>query len=213
MTTQTSSHPASSHATAAAAADPRPLFSRAVALAVDSVAAVRPDQLDGRTPCTDFDVRQLMSHLIGVLHRVAAAGRGEDVFTVSLEVTGVPDDGWATALAQAAGEAQTAWADDAALSRTMRLPFGTLPGAAALASYVGEVTTHTWDLAAATGQSPEWDTEILGTALTAIRSKLPQPERGPGIPFGTAVPVPADAPLVDQLVAWQGRDPGWTTPA
>jgi hypothetical protein len=27
------------------------------------------------------------------------------------------------------------------------------------------------------------------------------------IPFAEAVPVPADAPAVDRLVAWNGRDP------
>lgn len=34
-------------------------------------------------------------------------------------------------------------------------------------------------------------------------------ERPPGIPFADAVPVPDDAPAVDRLVAWQGRDPRW----
>jgi uncharacterized protein (TIGR03086 family) len=94
----------------------------------------------------------------------------------------------------------------------MRLPFGTLPGAAALASYTGEVLTHTWDLAVATGQTPAWDDEVLTVGLAAIRGKLPTADRPPQVPFADAVPVPADAPLIDRLVGWQGRDPGWTPP-
>jgi hypothetical protein len=34
-------------------------------------------------------------------------------------------------------------------------------------------------------------------------------ERPPEIPFADAVPVPEDAPAIDRLVAWQGRDPHW----
>ena len=193
--------------------DPRPLFTRAATTAVACASAVRPDQLDGPTPCTDYDVRHLLGHLVAVLHRVAAVGRGADPFSVPLVVEDVSDDGWSAAASAAAAEVAGVWSDDALLDRPMMLPFGTLPGAAALASYVGEVTTHTWDLAVATGQSPDWDGEVLAVGLTAIRAKLPSASRPPQVPFGDAVPVPADAPLVDQLVGWQGRDPSWAPPA
>ena len=106
-------------------------------------------------------------------------------------------------------DAEAAWSDPAVLRREMRLPFGTLPGAAALAAYTGEVSTHTWDLAVATGQLPAWDEHVLAGALVVTHRKLPAAERAPGIPFGDAVPVPEDAPLIDRLVAWQGRDPRW----
>jgi uncharacterized protein (TIGR03086 family) len=192
------------------ATDPRPLFARAVETAVACVTAVRPDQLDAPTPCTDYDVRHLLGHLVAVLDRVAAVGRGEDPFSVPLVVEGLPDDGWPAAAATAAERAADVWADDTVLERIMRLPFGTLPGAAALASYVGEVTTHTWDLAVATAQSPGWNPDVLTVALAAVQSKLPTAERGAGIPFADAVPVTDGAPLVDQLVGWQGRDPHWS---
>src|SRR4051794_41973902 len=56
--------------------DPRPAFAGAVALAVDTAAAVRPDQLDRPTPCQEYDVRALLGHLLSVLRRGGAAGRG-----------------------------------------------------------------------------------------------------------------------------------------
>src|SRR3954449_11489632 len=56
--------------------DPRPAFATAVGTAVDAMGAVRPDQLSGPTPCTEFDVRTLLGHLLSVLRRVAAGGRG-----------------------------------------------------------------------------------------------------------------------------------------
>ena len=44
------------------------------------------------------------------------------------------------------------WADDALLDLTVELPWATLSGTEVLASYTGELTLHTWDLATATGQ-------------------------------------------------------------
>src|SRR4051794_5368167 len=62
--------------------DPRPAFAGAVALAVDTAAAVRPDQLDRPTPCPEYDVRALLGHLLSVLRRVAAVGRGAPPISV-----------------------------------------------------------------------------------------------------------------------------------
>src|SRR6185436_12961263 len=77
MTTETMSPtPAGSNL----AADPRPLFTTAVQTALPVIANVRPDQLDLPSPCFEYDVRGLMAHLVFVLHRVAALGRGDEAF-------------------------------------------------------------------------------------------------------------------------------------
>jgi uncharacterized protein (TIGR03086 family) len=201
MTTNTSSLSSS-------LTDPRPTFFSAVATACDVVAAVSPAQLDGPTPCTEYDVRALLGHLVAVFHRVTSIAGGTPAVGHAPLVTDVPDDGWAASARAAARDLEAAWSDPAVLTLEMQLPFGTLPGAAALAMYTGEVSTHTWDLAVATGQSPAWDDEVLTGALAAVHRKLPA-ERGPGIPFADAVPVPDDAPVIDRLVGWQGRDPAW----
>jgi uncharacterized protein (TIGR03086 family) len=189
--------------------DPRPDFVAAARLACDTVAGVSPTQLGDPTPCTEFDVRALLGHLVAVFRRITSVASGTPAIGHAPLVTDVPDDGWGAAAHAALDDAEAAWSDPAVLRREMRLPFGTLPGAAALASYTGEISTHTWDLAVATGQGPAWDERVLAGALSAIHSKLPTAERPPGVPFGDAVPVPDDAPVIDQLVAWQGRDPQW----
>jgi uncharacterized protein (TIGR03086 family) len=189
--------------------DPRPAFATAVGTAVDAMSAVRPDQLTGPTPCTEFDVRALLGHLLSVLRRVAAVGRGEPPFSVPQVSTGVPDDGWGAAARAAADDVLAVWADDALLDRELTLPYGTHRGVVALATYTGELSSHTWDLAAATGQSPDWDDDALTVALAGSRHVLPAEGRGGPVPFAPAVPVPADAPLIEQLVGWQGRDPAW----
>lgn len=91
-----------------------------------------------------------------------------------------------------------------------------------LVSYLNEVTVHTWDLATATGQRPAWDPRIVSLAFDgirflpgenrsavfeAVRSTMAPEQRNFADPLADAVPVPDDAPLIDRLVAWNGRRP------
>jgi uncharacterized protein (TIGR03086 family) len=158
-------------------ADPRAGLATAVARGGTAIANVTPAQLGCPTPCTDFTVRDLLGHMVFVLRRIAAVGRGEDAFSVP-ETSGVADTAWVNAWMAAAQEVQAAWTDPDALERTMILPFGELPGAAVLAVYTGQVTIHTWDLATATGQRPEWDNGIVAATLMATGWRLPS-GRGP----------------------------------
>ena len=135
--------------------DPRPLLERALALATDVVATVGIDQLDDPTPCQDFDVRQLLEHLVDVVERIGEIGRGGDTRPRGRRsVRYVHDHEWLPAFCDAAAEAIDAWADDAVLDRIVALPWSARSGRATLATYLNEVTVHTWDLARATGQRP-----------------------------------------------------------
>ncbi|MGQ0432273.1 MAG: TIGR03086 family metal-binding protein [Microthrixaceae bacterium] len=198
--------------------DPRPILDRAIATGGKVIAGVRPDQLTAPTPCPEMDVRALLSHLVGVVDRIAALGRDEDPFSVT--ETHAPDDDWSAAWATSGTRATEAWRDDAVLERPMALPWIHGSGAEVLTSYFSELTVHTWDLATATGQQPQWDDTVVTAALEA-RQILPAENRRAlfeeisaamgldevAIPFAEAVPVPVDAPAIDRLVAWNGRDP------
>ncbi|MCX5205304.1 TIGR03086 family metal-binding protein [Streptomyces sp. NBC_00237] len=191
----------------ASAADPRETLWKAVALAGQTLAAVRPDQFDAPTPCDDYTVGKLSRHLLAVLRRITLAGNGGDVMSVPPVVEDIADDGVAKVWEEAVREARAAWADPAILGRSLTLPFGTLPGAAALVVWSGEFTVHTWDLATATGQHPAWDPEVVALSAKAIQRGLPAEPRGGPVPFGPVVEVPADAPDIEKLVAWTGRKP------
>ncbi len=198
--------------------DPRPILDRAIATGGAVIAGVRPDQLTASTPCPEMDVRAMLSHLVGVLDRIAALGTTHDPFSV-IE-TSAPDDGWCDAWAKSSTHAADAWRDDAVLELPMALPWIQGSGAEVLTSYFSELTVHTWDLATATGQQPDWDDTVVTAALEA-RPILPAENRRAlfaeisaamglddvAIPFAEAVPVQADAPAIDRLVAWNGRDP------
>ena len=119
----------------------------------------------------------------------------------------------------AADAVDDVWSDDALLDTTVVLPWATMTGAEMLAMYVSEITTHTWDLANATGQSPKWDDAVCQLSLDTMHRDLPMADRTPmweafkatmpanmqfDAPFANAVAVGTDAPLIDQLVAWTG---------
>ncbi|MFI9062166.1 TIGR03086 family metal-binding protein [Streptomyces sp. NPDC053429] len=191
----------------ARAFDPRPDLSAAITLAGRTLAAVRPDQYDLPTPCDEFDVRRLSSHLVAVLRRIAVIGRGEDPFSVPSFADELPDGAWAAAWAPAALEAESVWADDGILDRELRLPIGPKPGAVGAVIYTNELTVHTWDLARATGQHPAWDPALVERVLEVLRRSLPADRRGGPVPYGEVVAVDDDAPAIDRLVAWAGRRP------
>ncbi|MEW2086631.1 TIGR03086 family metal-binding protein [Streptomyces sp. NPDC005283] len=188
-------------------ADPRPDLAKAVAMAGRTLAAVRPDQFDGPTPCPEYTVRQLSNHLVAILRRVAEIGRGGDPLSIPAIADDVADGDWSKAWEAAAREVETVWSPPTILSRPLRLPFGTLPGAAAAVVYTTEFTLHTWDLATATEQRPSWDPAVLAVSLAAMRRAVPAEPRGGQVPFAAVVDIAADAPDIDRLVAWYGRQP------
>ncbi|MDH6132647.1 uncharacterized protein (TIGR03086 family) [Kitasatospora sp. MAA4] len=203
--TDTVNHPVTPPA-AGFGADPRPGFSKALALAGQTLAAVRADQFDDATPCTEYNVRDLSNHLVSILRRVAAIGRGEAFFTVPNLAEDIADGAWAEAWDAAVREVEAVWSDPSMLGRPHQLPMGMMPGAIALVIYTTEFTLHTWDLATATGQTPAWDPSVLAPSLASMKRAVPADARTTA-PFGAVVDVPADAPAIDQLVAWYGRRP------
>src|SRR5579872_3242868 len=178
--------------------DPREFHQRAMAQTEAIVVAVRPDQLTLPTPCTEYNVRALLSHIVGGLTRIAVIGEGGD---------GLPDDGWPDAYHAARARVTAAWADDARLDALVVAPWGKVPGRIALGGYVQEILTHGWDLARAAGQPTELDPGLASWVLAVARQILPPEPRGGEIPFGPPVPVPPNAGPYAQLAAWLGRQP------
>jgi uncharacterized protein (TIGR03086 family) len=224
MTTETLTETPGGTASASSnARDPRPMFATAVAIAEPVIAGVRPDQFGSPSPCFEYDVKGLLAHLNFVLHRVAALGRGDEAFAPRSMTPGIDENkDWVADWRAAAVLVEEAWLDDARLTQTVVLPWATMTGAEVLAMYVSEITTHTWDVAKATGQDAAWDDDVCQLALDAMHRDLPMADRTPmweefkanapanfqfDAPFANAVAVRSDAPLIEQLVAWTGRQP------
>ncbi|GAA5031080.1 TIGR03086 family metal-binding protein [Streptomyces siamensis] len=188
--------------------DPRPLYARTAEQIAALVGTVRPEQLAGPTPCAEFEVRTLLSHIVGGTRRIAVIGAGGDGLAVRPFADGVPDDAWSAAYDGARTEVAEAWADDARLDALVRVPWGEAPGRQALSGYVMEAVTHTWDLSDALGRPLALDPELAEFALAVARHVLPDAQReDPELPFDSAVPAPEGADAYERLAAWLGRTP------
>lgn len=73
--------------------------------------------------------------------------------------------------------------------------------------YTADVFMHSWDLARAGGLQPDLDEGFAAQMLQGMRP-VEAMLRDSG-QYGPAVPVPDDAPAVEQLMGFVGRDPGW----
>ncbi len=186
--------------------DPRPLFEQAADQFASLVKSVPQDRLGDPTPCTEYDVRALLSHVVGATHRFALIGEGGDGMSVPAQVDGVPDDGWTTAYEEAHRRATAAWADDTSLAREVAVPWDpALPGAAAVGGYVMETVTHTWDLSRALGHPLALDQSLAEAILPIAQAVLPPESRVEGVPFGPVREAGAEADAYDRLAAWLGR--------
>jgi uncharacterized protein (TIGR03086 family) len=174
------------------------------------LSGVSRDQLSDSTPCTSWQVRELVNHIVG----------GTTYFA-SVAETGSPPEGGGEGLDYAAGDdyvaqfnkgaarAVEAFAAEGAMERIMHLPFGDLPGSVFINIAAVDTFTHGWDLAKATGQPSDLDpalaTELLGLAQGFVPDNLRGPE---GMaPFGPKVEPSAAATPAEKLAAFLGRHP------
>ena len=192
-------------------ADPRPLLLAAAAQVTTYVDRVRVGDLDRPTPCADWPVRDLLSHLVAVAVRVPHILGGGHPFDVPSQVEGVADDAWANAWAERQPALADALREDGLLARTVHHPAGEMPARAAIGTYVSELVTHGWDLAVALGDTSGLDDALAATCLAPLQAALPAGIRDEDwVPFGAVIPVPDDAPALDRLLGWVGRDPRWS---
>lgn len=170
------------------------------------VANVTPEQLGLPTPCSGFDVKELLNHIVTGNHMLALVGDGKEA-SYGDEPDMVGNDPLG-AYKQSAEAAFAAWSDPAKMNQTFTFPFGQMPGPAAFGTVLLETWVHGWDLAKATGQDPTIPTPIAEALLAGLQAGGFDAYRNPeGNPFGLAVSVPDDASPTDKLVAFVGRTP------
>jgi uncharacterized protein (TIGR03086 family) len=171
--------------------------------------ATSPDQHENPTPCTDWTVRDLLTHLIAGNVKYVEIGRGKEWARGAPDV--VLDDDPGGMYRRTRDTMLEAWEQPGVLDRETALPVGRGRAESALYLHLGETLVHGWDLARATGQQPPWDDEVVEACLTQFRSWLP-PQRPPGTPFSDATPVGDETAPIDRLAAYLGRDVGaWLT--
>ena len=95
--------------------------------------------------------------------------------------------------------AQETFAEPQALTRTYRLPIGELPGTTFIELRTMGLLAHAWDLAIATGQPTDLDSELAEYVLAFSKQMMSRPGlRGDGRPFGEEQPSGEERPAADR---------------
>jgi uncharacterized protein (TIGR03086 family) len=161
----------------------------------DIVRAIEPGQLTNPTPCAEFDVRELVHHLLYWGPPLEAAGRKENVPPAEVSTTD-----WKGDLLAQLRRTVDAWTPASAWDGTTSMGPAQVIGE----MIVGELVVHAWDLARATGQRLDLPDDLLAYTYDGIAAGADQ-GREMGL-YGPEVPVPSDAPLLDRILGLTGRD-------
>lgn len=168
--------------------------------ATSVIGSVRPDQMSATTPCSEWDVRALLTHTVGVVTNIGDGVRGEetsDPNSIAL------DDDVAAQFRAAAASTLAAWRS-AGLDGETNIGAGPMPASMAARINLVDTTTHAWDIARATGQAEELPADLANTVLAAAQSFLNDDIRSfAGI--GAAIEPGVDATPTEKLVAFLGR--------
>lgn len=180
----------------------------------DLVSGLPDSALGGPTPCPEYTVGDLVDHVGGMAVAFTAAAVKAGGAAGAAGPSGDASrlgDGWRDRIAGQLAELGRAWREPAAWTGETEAGGLRLPGEVAGLVALDELVVHGWDLARATGRPYAVDSASLEAVHTFVEG-FAGPDAGParaGL-FGPAVPVPADAPLLDRVIGLTGRDPGWS---
>ncbi|SDY03231.1 TIGR03086 family protein [Amycolatopsis xylanica] len=163
-------------------------------ICVATLHEVGPEDGTRQTPCADFDIDQVVEHLLGSLTSLSAIA-GKPLETVA--------DGTHEAKVAAAGR----HAIDAWRARGLDgvIQVGPNERAASLTAAIVslELLVHAWDVAVALGRTIEVSDELSSYVLEQARQVVvPQMRAGR---FGPEVAAPEDATSLERLIAFTGR--------
>ncbi|MCX4098256.1 TIGR03086 family metal-binding protein [Nocardia sp. alder85J] len=151
---------------------------------------------DLRTPCTEWDVRALVDHVVGNHRRMAGLLHGRPFEAVDDE----PHRTWPVVVAAV----RSGFVVPGALDRTVPLPFGGEGTVTDLLLVLtADLATHTWDLAHAVGADEALDTDLVAALLPAIERA--QPAMTASGRFAPPLPVSDTAGPQHRLLALLGR--------
>lgn len=185
--------------------DPIQLLNAAVADAAPNYTAVTADDLDRPTPCDGWDLRALLNH---VLSRVAlsttAAQLGETTDFAAIEVDYVGTDP-AAAFTRMTGELLAAWAACDDLTTDRVTPLGPIPPQGVLLFGAQDIFIHAWDVARARGVEPQLSDAMIEVFTATHHQSVDEQTRTAF--FGDEIAMADDAPALDKLVGFLGRQP------
>ncbi len=181
------------------------LHARALARFGEKVEAIRDDQWHGSTPCSEWNVRDLVNHLVSENAWMPPLFEGKTVAEVGSSLDGDllgadPKGAWRRS-AEAAGAAVQG---DGAMERPVHISMGDVPGADYTLQVLADLTIHGWDLARAIGADDTIDPVLLDAVEPFYEEVMGLWKRSGA--FGGDVDPPEGADRQTRLLALLGRE-------
>jgi uncharacterized protein (TIGR03086 family) len=167
---------------------------------------VGPDDWRRPTPCSEWDVRALVNHVVGGNRRyqMLLHGAPSEEVEATRAVDHVGDDARAS-FAETADDVVACFQEDGALERIGHHVTGDRTGRELLSMRILDVAIHGWDLAHALGADETLDEDIVAFLLTYTAGLTLDARQHA---FAVAdVDVPRNASSQDQLLHRLGRHP------
>jgi len=180
-------------------------LARASAVMGDLIGRIAADQWTAPTPCTEWTVRDVVNHLVGMNLVFVALFEGSPMPMRGADRLGADPVG---AYHRSAAALQAAAARPGVLQRSQATPVGVATGVERLQWRIADLLTHGWDLVQATGVVAELPHDFVEQALTFARAQLPSQSRAGR--FADPKPIRDNAPAIDRLAAFTGRPVPWT---
>jgi uncharacterized protein (TIGR03086 family) len=160
---------------------------------------VGAEQWSDPTPCEDWTVRQLATHVVDTQRRVLSMGTGAEAVAADPEGDLLAQWEEASAALLAAVNDPECAASEISTGMFGDMPFEGLVGGLACSDTV----VHTWDLARATGQDEHLDTEAVANSA-ALLERVGDGMRSPG-GLAPALTPPAEADAQVSFLSFCGR--------
>jgi uncharacterized protein (TIGR03086 family) len=185
--------------------DAATLHRRTIGFWMSRVAGIGDDQWHAETPCTDWDVRDLVNHVTGEERWAVPLLRGSTIAEVRDRFDGDVLGADPVAAAHEAAREAAAAGDDTPVDRTVHLSFGETPAEEYLRQLAADHLIHGWDLAVATGGDTRMDPEVVAEVATWF-ARREETYRAGGV-IGPHAGASGDPQT--ELLAGFGRDARW----
>ncbi|MBB3602244.1 uncharacterized protein (TIGR03086 family) [Mycolicibacterium sp. BK556] len=183
------------------------LLHRADARLVGLMTGLGMDDLDLPSPCSEWNVRSLLSHTVASIDAFSAAADGgsgpteQELFSGADILGGDP-----LAVVQRSVErSHRAWATIADWQAPVTSVLGEMPAGQAIGIVTYSTLLHSWDLARALGRRVEFD-DAEAELAEAVGQQLVPPLRQQEL-FGAEVNPANGATATQRVVAFSGRSP------
>jgi uncharacterized protein (TIGR03086 family) len=163
-----------------------------------------PDAWSRPTPCSEWDVRALVQHVVNELAWIPPLVAGKTIADVGSELDGdLLGNDPLGAFHHHCRAAHAAIEEPGALDGTVHLSYGDETALGYVEQVTGDVLIHSWDLARGLGVDDELPEDLVAWASQWGDQIAPMIE-GSGL-FAPPVDVPADADAQTALLARFGR--------